>query len=314
VIEEHLYNDHIASGYKNLTIRQVYEDEHVEVFQLEQSEIHDLDQDNPINQLVPGTRCYRVGGRTDNNTVARRPKYNDRVLQLCYPIAWFRPKNPNWDGEIYEMGDKGFISGHGELAEAITNQSISIYQLRKSRPELSVVFDLAEVKNTVGKITAPGAHIKPALMPEAFAKFLILFADRTGKNLSNEMFDLSFSYAVHSRVCSMLDIPNRMNDDYRNLIPFVLSDEIYRKYQNLLDQLIPALTIETFDLRIERTELVKQITANWLKNTSFHKISHKILADNAVIYNKLVAYEFAQVIVKEVDETIKEIIKQYEEQ
>lgn len=314
MIEEHLYDPNVASGYKNLAIRQVYEDEHVEVFQLEKSVDHDLDHDNPINQLVPGTRCYRVGGRTDNTTVARRPKYNDRVLQLCYPIVWIRPKHPQWDGEIYEMGDKGFISGHGEMVEAITNQSLSIYQLRKSRPELSKVFGLAEVKNTVGKITAPGAHIKPDMMPEAFDKFLILFADRASKNLSNELFDLSFSYAAHSRVCSMLDIPNRMNDDHRNLIPFVLSDEIYRKYQSLLDQLISALTIETFDLRIERTELVKQITSNWLAQTSFHKISHKILANDAVIYNKLVSYEFSQVIVKEVNDTIKEIVKQYEEQ
>ena len=314
MIEEHLYNEDIAGGYKNLAIRQVYECDRYTIFQLEKSEQHELYEDNPINQLVPGTRCYRVGGRTDNVEIARRPKYSDRLMQVLYPVAWIHPKSPHWEGEIYEIGHIGFISGHGEMAEATTNQSVSIYHLRKSRPELSDAFELKEISTTIEKINAPGAHIRPEQMPDAYSNFLTLLKSTLKTTLKNEMFNLSFTYVTHTRVCDMLQIPKRLQEDYRNIIPFVLADETTRKYESLVDELIKSFTIDLFDLRIERTELIAQVCKAWLETTSFHKISHKILADNAVIYNKLVSYEFSQIVVKEVEDTIKEIIKQYEKQ
>jgi hypothetical protein len=106
----------------------------------------------------------------------------------------------------------------------------------------------------------------------------------------------------------VLDIPQR-RDDHVKLLPYVLGDKLAHNGSDLVDQVIKQLdiaTVEDFELR---ARVIKKTVLQWMDTTNFNKLITKLLADNAVLYQKIVSHHITEEIVSQLDTLIKKAIQ-----
>jgi hypothetical protein len=314
-----LYDQRWLKGSLPLEAYVLHEDLAVTLYYLRETHGQSMSADNILNQLIPETRCYRIGGKpsTPSNPDLIRPKYSDRALQYMYPgNLWIKPK---LSPESYEFGYNGFVAAHDDLNNALTDQSVNVYRWRQGRPELDHVFDA--IKNTPeGKefmkhMLILGAHYNPADIPDAFAALMLRWEQRLHELFSNIVWVDNLALHIHHEICMALELPRSCLDGRWNLMIHIASDDLQARFRDLISQVTQDLNVDVQELRQQRLKVIRGSVNTWFINTSIRRILDKCSITHGQqsieAYKTLYTHHMTQMLLHLLEDTIKQQLQDH---
>lgn len=273
-----LYEQRYLDGSIDIEPYVLYEDELVILYHLRKSQ-NSMVSDNILNQLVPESRCYRIGGKPSvtGNPDLIRPKYVDRGIQYMYPATiWIKPKHTP---ESYEFGYNGYAAAHDDLNNALTDQSVNVYRWRQERPELDHLFDAIKChpagREFMKHMLILGAHYHPDQVPEAFDTLMSAWEQRLHELFENTIWVDNLTLQIHHEICMALGLPRTCRDGRWNLMIHLTSDDLRGCYKNLISQVKQDLTVDLQELRQQRHLAIRASVNHWFSTTTTNRILDK---------------------------------------
>ena len=316
-----LYEQRWLDGIVGIEVFVLYDDNHMTIYYSRRSE-SPLSNNNFLNSVMPEWRCYRYGGKTTEKGIAHltRPKYTDRAMQYMFDACMF--VKPKHSAESYEFGWNGFAAAHDDFNNALTDESVNIYQWRKQRPELQHMFDAlknkSECADFMSKILVLGAHVSSEEINEAYNFMIQHWRQRMEKLFNNLVWTDNLGLRLHHEICLAVELPRTGKDGRWNLMIHMISDELRAKYSSLLDGVENALTLDIQELRTQRHLAIRQSVNAWFETTSINKRINKCETTHGLesmhMYKKLYTHHLSQVMLHAVEHSISETIKTYEKQ
>jgi hypothetical protein len=294
---------HRPTSIKNLDSRCVLDHGMVSVHCTTETDTHQLTHDHVIFNEVPEHRCYRPDFTRAMTWMPRAPEFS---IQLMHPVAWIKNKQTD---TVYElMGPGGYVGGHSHFNNSKLNCKQSVYEFKKLYPELNFIFDLPEIKNITDTLPVLAAHLSVEQTDQVHAQIILDLEANLKYSFTDVIWNVWFSRLSYLTSTIVLDIPQR-RDDHVKLLPYVLGDKLAHNGSDLVDQVIKQLdiaTVEDFELR---ARVIKKAVSQWMDTTNFNKLITKLLADNAVLYQKILSHYITEEIVSRLDTLVKKAIQ-----
>lgn len=291
------------TSLKNLDSCHVLDHDMVSVYCTAESDTHRLTHSHVIFDQVPEHRCYRPDFTRDKTWMPRAPEFS---IQLMHPVAWIKNKQTDTVYELMGMG--GYVGGHGHFNNSKLNCRQSVYEFKKTYPELNFVFDLPEIKNITSTLPVLSAHLTVEQTEQVHKQIIQDLESNLKHCFTDVIWNVWFSRLGYLTSTIVLDIPQQ-RDDHVKLLPYVLGDKLNHHGSDLVDQVVKQLdiqTVEDFDLR---ARVIKQTVSQWMVDVSLARVIAKLLTDNAVLYQKILSHYITEEIVSQLDTLIKKAIK-----
>jgi hypothetical protein len=294
---------HRPTSIKNLDSQFVLDQDLVSVHCTTESDIHQLTHDHQVFDQVPEHRCYRPDFIREKTWMPRAPEFS---IQLMHPVAWIKNKQT---GTVYElMGPGGYVGGHSHFNNSKLNCKQSVYEFKKLYPELNFVFDLPEIKNITNTLSVLAAHLTVEQTEQVHAQIILDLEANLKSCFKDVMWNVWFSRLSYLTSTIVLDIP-QLSDNHVKLLPYVLGDKLSHNGSDLVNQVIKQLdivTVEDFELR---ARVIKKAVSQWMIDINLNRVIDKLLADDAVLYQKILCHHVTEEIVKQLDTLVKKAIQ-----
>lgn len=266
-----------------------------------------------INDFIPENRCYRIGGRDQKSTI--KVKYSTRILKLISDTIWIVPTS---SGAVYELMLLGPLFGrHDFFSNASTNERCSLHLFRLQNPGLDYIFDLEVMRSFVKTMPVLGGSVAPAKMPEAFNSWKSQWqTDLTDKFTSARYCDY-IAMLFHTSAINILYLPDKINDQRWNLVSYVIADELRLNGSEFVGQIVNRLTVDIIDIHTERSYVIRSAVAEWVHQSSATRILDKMngaLPESSAYYMNVVANYISEVIIKDLDSSLLNTVRQYHEE
>lgn len=303
MITDLIDSTHRPTSLKNLDSHCVLDHDMVSVYCTTESDSHRLDRNHRVFDDVPDHRCYRPGVIDHDPWLPRVPEF---VLQLMHPAAWIKHKQT---GTVYElMGLAGYIGGHGHFNNSKLICKQSVYEFKKMYPEFDFVFALSEIQNITKNLPVLAAHMSVEHTEQAHAQIIQDLEQGLKNCFKDVMWTAWFTRLSYLTIMVMLDIPQQRDDNVK-LLPHVLGDKLAQNGDDLVDQVAKQLdiaTVEDFELR---ARVITKTVCQWMTDTSLNRVIDRLLANDAVLYQKVLSHHITEEIVKQLDTLVKKAIQ-----
>ena len=283
-----------------------HEDEHMTVHVLDTT----TDPDAFENSLLPKSRCYRIGGRTDLGP-GPVPKYGDRVLRSVYPGAILEPKQPHVDNELFEITPLSYYWHGNAFTESSTNTALNLYQFRQARPELEAFFQINHPYLDMLKSQIPllGLHLDLVDVPVAAASVNALFYERMVDLFNNKCFAQKFSQHRTYMAGGIIDELHHDQSSIENSkITYVLADFILTRNSEMIDAMTAGISLDLLEMNEYRQKHILDHLRAWYDAGIAARIVNKFYKDHAKSYNHLVLWGLFEVVTNELDNAIWTVI------
>jgi hypothetical protein len=262
------------------------------------------------NSLLPESRCYRIGGRTDLGS-RPAPKYGDRVLRSVYPGAILEPKRPRVENELFEITPMSYYWHGNAFTESSTNVALNLYQFRQERPELEAFFQIDHPYMTMLKSQIPllGLHLHPADVPVAAAGVNTLFHERMVDLFNNKCFAQKFSQHRTYMAGGVID---ELHHDQKSIqdskITYVLADFMLTRNSEMINAMTAGLTLDLLEMNERRQKHMLDHLRAWYDSGIASRIVNKFYREHAKSYNHQVLWGLFEVVTNELDKAIWTVI------
>jgi hypothetical protein len=295
---------HRPTSVKNLDSHCVLDQDLVSVYCTTESDTHQLGHNHQVFDNVPEHRCYRPDVVRQDSWMPRSAEFS---IQLMHPVAWIKNKQTD---TVYElMGLGGYIGGHSHFNNSKLNCRQSVYEFKKIYPNFDFIFALDEVQNITKNLPVLAAHMNVEQVEQVHAQIIQELDSNLKSCFTDTMWNVWFSRLSYLATTINLDIPKQRDHDNTKLLPHVLGDKLNHHGADLVDQVIKQLdiaTVEDFELR---ARTIKQAVTQWMIDTNLSRVVDRLLADNAVLYQKIVSHHITEEIVSQLDTLIKKAIQ-----